>query len=117
MKSLDEFPLRLKGGSRSKKKEIPVEVLVDHENTYVVLNCECCMELLASRLPGGILIPIASTLKTFFEDIGMRNIAVRVTGPLMRRTYRGVIDGDKIPEMKKLLESAVEKFSKKRKSS
>ena len=115
MKRLDEFPLQL-GSGRSTKKQIPVEVLVDQENTIVLLDCECCKELLARRLPGGVLIPIATTLKTFFESRGMRNIGVRVSGTLMRRTYRGVIDESLLPEMKKQLQTAVAKFTKHRPS-
>ena len=114
MKRLDEFPLQL-GSGRGSKKEIPVEVLVDRENTIVLLDCECCQELLSSRLPGGVLIPIASTLKSFFESRGMRNIDVSVSGTQMRRTYRGVIDPELVPEMRKELETAVAKFTKKRK--
>ncbi|UCE11553.1 MAG: hypothetical protein JSW61_06365 [Candidatus Thorarchaeota archaeon] len=116
MKSLDKFPLRHASGSRRKSAEagISVEVMTDQSNTIMMLDCSCCEELLSSRLPGGVLIPIASTLKTFFKSMGMRNIDVRVSGSTMIRTYRGVIDKSQIPEMRKLLEIAVSDFAKKR---
>jgi len=95
---------------------MPVEVLVDESSTVVMLNCQCCKELLSSRLPGGILIAIASSLKQFFHNRGMRNIGVKATGSLMRRTYKGIIDDSAIPEMRRLLENAVFEFSNKRRS-
>jgi len=112
MKSLGEFDLQFK--SDRSKKIIPVEVLVDQENTIVLLDCSCCLELISSRLPGGIMIPIASTLKEFFKIHGMRNLGVRVSGNMMRRTYRGIIDAEQVPIMKKELDKRVSKFSKKR---
>ncbi|MHA2462828.1 MAG: hypothetical protein ACXAEJ_16485 [Candidatus Thorarchaeota archaeon] len=84
---LDETSLNDDGS----RKQISVEVQVGTENTAVLLNCECCEELLSSRLPGGVLIPIASTLKSLFKSKGMRNIDVETTGTLMTRVYRGVI--------------------------
>ena len=65
MKSLGKFDLQFK--SDRSKKIIPVEVLVDQENTIVLLDCSCCVELISSRLPGGIMIPIASSLKEFLS--------------------------------------------------
>ena len=112
MKSLGKFDLQFK--SDRSKKIIPVEVLVDQENTIVLLDCSCCLELISSRLPGGIMIPIASTLKGFFKTHSMRNLGVRVSGNMMRRTYRGIIDAEQVPVMKKELEKRVSKFSKKR---
>ncbi|MFX1368241.1 MAG: hypothetical protein ACFFAY_06575 [Promethearchaeota archaeon] len=112
MRRLGEFELRL---DRFARKRMPVEVLVDTENTTVVLDCRCCEELLANKLPGGILIPIASALKGYFEALGMRNIEVNVSGVLMRRTYRGIIDQSHIHNLKTTLENAVSKFGKKRK--
>jgi hypothetical protein len=94
---------------------MPVEVLVDTENTTVLLDCGCCEELLANKLPGGILIPIASTMKSYFEAMGMRNIDVNVSGVVMRRTYKGVIEKDQVSNLKTTLENAVSKFGKKRK--
>ena len=94
---------------------MPVEVLVDRENTIVVLDCKCCQNTISSRLPGGVLIPIASTLKNFFETHGMRNMGVRVSGVIMRRTYKGLADETFIPDMKKELEESVSTFSKRRK--
>jgi hypothetical protein len=46
----------------------------------------------------------------------MRNIGVKATGSLMRRTYKGIIDDSTIPEMRRLLENAVFEFSNKRRS-
>jgi len=113
MKKLGEFELQFKdvGG----QKTMPVEVLVDRENTIVVLDCNCCQELLSSRLPGGVLIPIASTLKAFFETHNMRNLTVRASGTLMRRTYKGLADESFIPDMRAELERSVAEFSKRRK--
>jgi hypothetical protein len=110
MKQIGEFSLSL--GAR---KHMPVEVLVDTENTIVVIDCNCCEEYLSSRLPGGVLMPIASALKSFFKDRGMRNIDVNVTGLQMRRTYKGLIDETALPEINKILDQAVTKFKKKRK--
>ena len=116
MKRLGSFDLRLEKSLRSSKKRIPIEVLVDSENTILVLDCSCCEELLASRLPGGVLIPIASSLKEYFNAKKMRNIDVRVNGVHMRRTYKGICDSSAIPEIKVALETAVTKFNKKRKN-
>lgn len=114
MKQLGEFNLHL---DRIRRRHIPVEVLIDNENTTVLLDCGCCENLLTNKLPGGILIPIASAMKTFFESMGMRNLDVRVNGIIMRRTYRGVISEEMVPELETVLDEAVAKFSKKRKRS
>ncbi len=113
MKKLGEFELQFK--EDGKQKTMPVEVLVDRENTIVVLDCNCCQDMISSRLPGGVMIPIASTLKTFFETHGMRNLGVRVSGSVMRRTYKGLADETFVPDMKKELEESVSTFSKRRK--
>ncbi|MFX1560634.1 MAG: hypothetical protein ACFFBL_08590 [Promethearchaeota archaeon] len=110
MRQLGEFTLDL-----GKKKRMPVEVLIDSGNTLILIDCNCCQEFLSSRLPGGVLIPIASALKNFFESRGMRNIDVNVSGVMMRRTYKGVMDEVDLPEMTMELENAVSKFTKKRK--
>ncbi len=110
MKLIGKFTLNL--GS---KQEMPVEVLLDSENTILMIDCHCCEENLSSRLPGGVLIPIASTLKTFFGGKGMRNLNVNVSGNVMRRTYKGLIELDAIPEMTKVLEAAVKKFTSRKK--
>ena len=110
MKQLGEFTLNL-----GAKKEMPVEVLVDTENTIIVIDCKCCEEFLSSRLPGGVLMPIASSLKNFFKERGMRNIDVNVSGLQMRRTYKGLVEETSLPEMNKILDQAVAKFKKKRK--
>jgi len=113
MKKLGEFSLKFK--EEGKQKSMPVEVLADSENTIVVLDCDCCKETLTNRLPGGVLIPIASTLKRFFESNGMRIVRVRAAGALMRRTYKGILDESLIPEMHKTLEAKISEFSKRRK--
>jgi hypothetical protein len=110
MKQLGEFTLDL-----GHKKHMPVEVLVDNDNTLILLDCNCCEEFLSRRLPGGVLIPIASALKTFFENRGMRNIDVNVSGVLMRRTYKGIMDPNDLPEMIQELEQAVNRFTRRRK--
>jgi hypothetical protein len=112
MKKLGEFTLQFKSGGS--KKSMPVEVLLDQDNTMVIFDCSCCQEIVSSRLPGGVMIPIASTLKMFFEAHGMRNADVRVSGNLMRRIYKGSLDESLVPEMRKLLETRVTKFSKMR---
>jgi hypothetical protein len=61
------------------------------------------------------LIPIASTLKNFFENMGMRNLEVHKSGVIMRRTYKGLADESIIPDLKKTLEESVSTFSKRRK--
>ncbi|MCK5390080.1 MAG: hypothetical protein KAJ36_06300 [Candidatus Thorarchaeota archaeon] len=111
MKLIGKFTLNL--GS---KKEMPIEVLLDNENTIIMIDCHCCEENLARRLPGGVLIPIASSLKTFFGEKSMRNLEVNVSGLMMRRTYKGLIDQDDIQVMKDELEKAVKKFKRKRKA-
>jgi rhodanese-related sulfurtransferase len=110
MKQLGEFTLKL-----SSKREMPVEILTDNENTIIVIDCRCCEEYLSRRLPGGVLIPIASALKTFFGDRGMRNIDVNVSGIRMRRTYKGLMDDADVLQMIKELEKAVTKFTRKKK--
>ncbi|MFW9810655.1 MAG: hypothetical protein ACFFE6_14870 [Candidatus Thorarchaeota archaeon] len=110
MKRLGEFTLDL-----GAKKHMPVEVLVDNENTIILIDCNCCEEYLSSRLPGGVLISIASALKSFFKIRGMRNIDVSVSGVQMRRTYKGLIEDADLPAMNETLEQAVVAFTKKRK--
>ena len=110
MKQLGEFTLKL-----GAKKNMPVEVLVDTENTIVVIDCHCCEEFLSSRLPGGVLMPIASALRSFFKDRSMRNVDVNVSGVQMRRTYKGIIDETALPEITTVLNQAVAKFTKKQK--
>jgi hypothetical protein len=110
MKQLGEFILDL-----GHKKHMPVEVLVDNDNTLILIDCNCCEENLSRRLPGGVLIPIATALKTFFGARGMRNIDVNVSGLTMRRTYKGIMDESDLPEMTKELEQAVSNFTRKRK--
>ena len=110
MKLIGKFTLKL--GS---KREMPVEVLLDNENTIIMIDCHCCEENLARRLPGGVLIPIASALKTFFGEKSMRNLEVNVSGLVMRRTYKGLMKLDDIPEMTKVLEVAVKKFTRRKK--
>jgi len=110
MKRIGEFTLNL-----SSKREMPIEVLLDNENTIIMIDCHCCEEFLSSRLPGGVLIPIASALKNFFGDKGMRNLDVNVNGNMMRRTYKGQMNQDDIPEMTKELENAMKKFTRKKK--
>ena len=114
MKKLGEFSLRFKDSDG--QKTMPIEVMVDRESTTVILDCDCCRETLSSKLPGGILIPIASTLKKFFEANGMRIVRVRTSGNIMRRTYKGVMDEALIPDMISHLETKVSDFSKRRKS-
>ena len=110
MKQLGEFTLDL-----GHKKFMPVEVLTDNDNTLILIDCNCCEEFLSRRLPGGVLIPIASALKTFFESRGMRNIDVNVSGVLMRRTYKGIMNEADLPEMSVVLENAVNSFTRRRK--
>ena len=110
MKLIGKFTLNL-----SSKREMPVEVLLESENTIIMIDCQCCEEYLASRLPGGVLIPIASALKTYFGEKSMRNLDVNVSGTMMRRTYKGQITKDDVPELTKELEKAVKKFTKKKK--
>ncbi len=118
MKRLGTFDLILNESHlrtiRGSKKKIPVEVFVDNENTLVILNCECCRELLASRLPGGVLIPIASALKSFFEERGMRNIDVIVSDNTMQRIYKGMIDESLFNQLKTVLQEAVRQYIRKR---
>jgi hypothetical protein len=110
MKQLGKFTLNL--GS---KKQMPVEVLVDGENTIILIDCTCCEEYLSRRLPGGVLILIASALKKYFKAHNMRNIDVNVSDLQMRRTYKGLIDESNLQEITEILEQAVIKFTKKRK--
>lgn len=110
MKQLGEFTLNL--GS---KKHMPVEVLVDTENTIILIDCKCCEEYLSRRLPGGVLILIASALKNYFKARGMRNLDVNVSGVQMRRIYKGLIEETDLPELTEILEQAVHKFTRKRK--
>jgi len=110
MKRIGEFTLNL-----SSKREMPIEILLDTESTIIIIDCHCCEEYLSSRLPGGVLIPIASALKNFFGEKGMRNLDVNVSGNMMRRTYKGQMNQDDVPEMTKVLETAVKKFTRKKK--
>jgi hypothetical protein len=116
MKRLGGFDIRLEKSFGFSGRRIPVQILVDQETTTVTLDCGCCEELVANKLPGGVLIPIASTLKLYFKERGMRNVSVGVSGTLMRRTYSGVADETMIPEMRGLLKEAVSSFRKKRRS-
>jgi hypothetical protein len=111
MKQVGNFTLRM-----NSKKEMPVEVLVDQENTIILIDCHCCEDFLSSRLPGGVLIPISSALKTFFGARKMRNLDVHVSDFIMRRTYKGLIDSTHLEELELLLEQAVEKFTQKKRA-
>ena len=93
---------------------MPVEVLTDQENTIVLIDCHCCEDFLSSRLPGGVLIPIASALKTFFRTSKMRNLDVHVSGLIMRRTYKGLIESDRLEELTLFLQEAVSKYTRKK---
>lgn len=110
MKLIGKFTLSL-----SSKRELPVEVLLESENTIIMIDCQCCEEYLASRLPGGVLIPIASALKIYFGERKMRNLDVNVSGTMMRRTYKGQITTEDIPGLTKELEIAVKKFARTKK--
>ncbi len=108
------FEVRAKGKRRTEKKTIPIDLFQDEDTTIVELDCSCCPDLLANRLPGGVLIPVASAFKSFFERHGLRNAGVRVRGTFMRRTYRGVLDPSLLPAMKREVEEAVMRFSSRR---
>ncbi len=118
MKQLGSFALefsdRKPGSLRHSRKTIDIELFLDEDSTIVEVDCSCCPELLTNRLPGGILIPIASTMKLFFEAHGLRNIGVRVRGSTMTRKYRGHLDPQFIGEMKDLLQESIDEFSRKR---
>ncbi len=114
MKRLGEFDIQLEKSFGFSGRRIPVQILVDQECTVVTLDCGCCEELLANKLPGGVLIPIASALKLYFKDRGMRNISVGVNGTTMHRTYKGIADEAMIPELRRILKEAVLRFRKKR---
>ncbi|UCH05013.1 MAG: hypothetical protein JSW05_02315 [Candidatus Thorarchaeota archaeon] len=116
MKQLGGFDIRLEKSFGFSGRRIPVQILVDQESTTVTIDCGCCEELLANKLPGGVLIPIASALKLYFKERGMRNISVDVNGTLMHRTYSGVANETIIPEMRGLLKEAVSRFQKRRES-
>ncbi|MHA2378447.1 MAG: hypothetical protein ACXADS_04160 [Candidatus Thorarchaeota archaeon] len=115
LKRLGNFDLRLEKSFGFSGRRIPVQILVDQESTIVLLDCRCCEELLANKLPGGVLIPIATALKIYFEGRGMRNVDVSMNGTLMRRTYAGVADETIVPEMRSQLKEAVSRFNKRKK--
>ncbi len=107
MTHLAKFPLII-----GKNKDIIIEVLIDDSHTIILLDCKCCPDLLSSKLPRGVLIPISSTLKTFFEEHGIRNLGVNVNGTIMSRNYNNPLSPEHIPELRKRMESAVKKFIK-----
>ena len=114
MNKVGAFDLHLEKGRNP--KSIKVEVLTNSQDTIIRLDCGCCPELLASKLPGGVIIPIASTLKLFFEKIGMRNLEVNVDrdANTMERVYRGIIDKSTYKEIKQKLTKAIKRFNNKR---
>ena len=114
MNKVGAFDLHLEKGRKA--RAIKVEVFTDAQDTIIRLDCGCCPELLASKLPGGVIIPIASTLKIFFENMGMRNLEVNVDrdANTMERIYRGLIDKKLYGEMKQQLTKAVKNFNNKR---
>lgn len=114
MKKVGVFDLHLEKGRNA--RIIKVEVYTDSQDTIIRLDCGCCPELLASKLPGGVIIPIASTLKLFFENYGMRNLEVNVNrdANTMERIYRGIIDKKMYQEIKQQLTKAVKRFNNKR---
>jgi hypothetical protein len=116
MNKIGAFDLHLKKGRKA--RIIKVEVFTASQDTIIKLDCGCCPELLASKLPGGVIIPIASTLKIFFENMGMRNLEVNVNrdANTMERIYRGLIDKKLFGEMKDQLTKAVKRFNNKRHS-
>lgn len=96
---------------------MPIEVLIEDGRTVVSIDCSCCAELLSSRLPAGVLIPIASALKTFFERSGMRNLDVEVRGNVMRRIYEGEMEASMVQPMASRVKRSVEEFARKRSNS
>jgi hypothetical protein len=114
MNKVGAFDLHLEKGRNA--KVIKVEVFTETEDTIIRLDCGCCPELLASKLPGGVIIPIASTLKIFFENLEMRNLEVNVDrdANIMERIYRGIIDKSLYKEMKQQLTLAIKEFNSKR---
>jgi hypothetical protein len=107
-----EYSLRL---GDKENQLIPVLVHVNKETTLVSLDCSCCGDLLKNRLPSGVLIPIARTLKSYFSELGFRNTSVQVRGLTMERCYNGSIDEQEIDEMFNKLETSVQTFLKKQK--
>lgn len=114
MNKVGAFDLHLEKGRNA--RIIKVEVYTDSQDTIIRLDCACCPELLASKLPGGVIIPIASTLKMFFENNKMRNLEVNVNrdANTMERVYRGVINKKMYQEIKQHLTKAVKRFNNKR---
>ncbi len=96
MKKLDHFEVLLESGLLTRlvgrRKRVVVETLVDSENTYVVLDCSSCPELLGGKLPRGALISLVAVLREFFEGMGMRIADVAVSDAQMTRVYAGVLD-------------------------
>jgi len=96
MKRLDHFEVLLDSGIRARltgrRKRVIVETLVDSENTYVVLDCSSCPELLGGKLPRGALISLVTVLREFFEAMGMRMADVAVNDAQMTRVYAGVLN-------------------------
>ena len=114
MNKVGAFDLHLEKGRNA--RVIKVEVYTDSQDTVIRLDCGCCPELLASKLPGGVIIPIASTLKLFFERNRMRNLEVNVNrdANTMERVYRGIITKKMYAEIKQQLTKAVKLFNNKR---
>lgn len=101
-------------GINKSADSMPIKVLLEDGKTVVSIDCSCCKELLSSRLPGGVLIPIASALKTFFERSGMRNLDVEVRGNVMRRIYEGEMEASMVETMASRVKHSVKEFARKR---
>jgi hypothetical protein len=114
MNKVGAFDLSLEKGRNARK--IKVDVFTDSQDTIIRLDCACCPELLASKLPGGVIIPIATTLKVFFENLEMRNLEVNVDRDfnIMERIYKGILDKASFDDMKKKLIESIKLFNNKR---
>ncbi len=104
-------------GINKSADSMPIEVLIEDGKTVVSIDCSCCTELLSSRLPAGVLIPIASALKTFFERTGMRNLDVEVREKVMRRIYEGEMEASMVGPMASRVKQSVKEFARKRSNS
>ncbi len=113
MKQLTSFELSFR--QDRKERNMPVQVFLDNEHTVVVLDCECCPDAISNKLPGGVMISIAATLRDFFANRGMKNISVQMAGHEMWRTYSGNLSNDEVEIMRSALSTNISQFLKKRK--
>lgn len=103
-------------GPSESGKQLEIEIYLDDSSTLVRINCHNFPELLARKLPSGILIPVISALRDFFSKKGSRSVSVKVIGKYqMNRKYNVEITREEFYLLEENIKEKVAAFVQKRK--